>query len=102
VSDANWTKYRPPKRKASNCKVITINLNKTDLAALELLCGPEGVFPSRSEAVRQAVHLMVMSEEAHAVLLQRCGIEAEPVRHEIPIPQGFVMVGEHLYQLVKK
>jgi Arc/MetJ-type ribon-helix-helix transcriptional regulator len=89
-------------RKYKNLKIITVNVAKTDLAALELLCGPDGVFPSRSEAVRQAVHLMVMSEQAHAVLLAQCGIAPEPTPQPPPEPDSFITVGEEIYHLVKK
>jgi len=85
------------KRCRSNCRIVTVYLPQTELRILDRLCGADGVFPSRSEAVRQAVHLMVLSEQAHAVLLKQVGLDVPPP----PEPEQFISVNNEIYQLVK-
>ena len=49
-----------------NIKIVTVNINETDLDSIKKLVGADGLYPSRSELIRVAVREFLLKELAVA------------------------------------
>jgi Arc/MetJ-type ribon-helix-helix transcriptional regulator len=81
-----------------NMKIITVNLAMQDLNIVDDLCNPlTGIYASRSELIRLAVHEFLIRELQHQTRVLEC-----EVPQTLPPPVETVTVDNIVYKLIKK